>query len=213
MNKSNIDWPFKPLFTWNAIVGCQTGCDYCYARRMNDRFKWISVWTNPVFFHDRLTEPYQRTIPSTIFAGSMCDMFGDWIASDWINEILYVARFNPQHKFMFLTKNPKRYLDFDFPKNSMLGCTITHDGETAIVSRDIMKRLKRKGAYTFVSIEPIHSGFDQITFDMFDLVIIGAESGRKPIIPQRAWVDSIVHSNIYYKNSIVKLFPDLKNEL
>jgi protein gp37 len=140
----------------------------------------------------------------------MCDLFGDWICADWIMQTLYIVAHNPQHTFMFLTKNPERYLEFDFPTNSMLGCTITHDGEQAIVFRDIMKRLKMKGNQTFVSIEPIHSGFENISFFMFDLVIIGAETGRKPVIPKRSWVDSIIHPNIYYKRNILKHFPDLK---
>jgi protein gp37 len=199
-------------FTWNIVVGCRKCCSYCYAKRMNDRFHFIPIWTNPVFFHDRLIEPYQLTKPSIIFVGSMCDLFGDWICRDWIKEVLYISEHNPQHTFMFLTKNPKRYLDFDFPKNVMLGCTITHDGENAIMHRDIMKRLKMKRNRTFVSIEPIHSSFEGISFAMFDLVIVGAETGPKPIIPQPEWILSIIHPNIYYKNNLIKYFPDLNND-
>ena len=212
MNKTAIDWPYRPLFTHNPIMGCKTGCVYCYAKRMNTRFKWIPSWENPVFFHKRLTDPLKYKKPLVIFVGSMCDMFGDWICSDWIKEIIYNCLGSPQHTFMFLTKNPKRYLDFDFPDNCMLGCTITHDGESAIINRDIMKRLKMKGNRTFVSIEPIFSGFSGINFSMFDLVIIGAQTGHKPVMPQREWIDSIIHPNIYYKKNIIKHFPDLKNK-
>jgi protein gp37 len=211
MNKSKIDWPFKPLYVFNPILGCRHGCPYCYARRMNDRFKWIPVWTNQVFFHERLIEPYQRTIPTTIFVGSMCDMFGEWIREDWIKQVLYITEHNPQHTFMFLTKNPFRYIRFKYPANVMLGCTITDNGLSVDLNRNVMRRLKNEGKRTFVSVEPILSGFKGLSFDMFDLVIIGAQTGRKAIIPLREWVDSIVHPNIYYKNNILKYFPDLKN--
>jgi len=216
MNKSTIDWPWKPLYTFNPIVGCRGGCSYCYAKRMNDRFKWIPTWTNPVFFNERLTEPYRETTPRNIFVGSMCDMFGDWICADWIKQVLYIVEHNPQHTFLFLTKNPFRYIEFKYPPNVILGCTITDKGKALDISRNVMQRLKSSGNHTFVSIEPILSDFigadyNRHSFDMFETVIIGAQTGPWAAIPEWQWIDSIVHPNIYYKNSIIKLFPDLKN--
>ena len=216
MNKTKIDWFLKPLYTWNVICGCRGGCSYCYARRMNDRFKWIPTWTNPVFFHDRLIEPYEETTPRNIFVGSMCDMFGDWITSDWIKEVLYIAEHNPQHTFMFLTKNPFRYIEFKYPPNVILGTSITDKNTDLDLRRNVMRRMKSARNRTFVSIEPILSDFiapdyKNHSFDMFDTVIIGAMTGHNAVIPQRQWIDSIIHPNIYYKNSIIKLFPDLKN--
>lgn len=35
MNRSKIEWCDH---TWNPITGCRHGCDYCYARRMSERF-------------------------------------------------------------------------------------------------------------------------------------------------------------------------------
>ena len=35
MNKSKIEWTD---FTWNPVTGCLQGCEYCYARRMANRF-------------------------------------------------------------------------------------------------------------------------------------------------------------------------------
>ena len=51
MNKTKIEWCD---YTWNPVVGCKTGCDYCYAERMNKRFKWIKDWKEPEFFPERL---------------------------------------------------------------------------------------------------------------------------------------------------------------
>lgn len=35
MDKTKIDWCDM---SWNPITGCKHGCEYCYARRMAERF-------------------------------------------------------------------------------------------------------------------------------------------------------------------------------
>lgn len=35
MNKTDIEWADM---TWNPVVGCKHGCEYCYARRIAKRF-------------------------------------------------------------------------------------------------------------------------------------------------------------------------------
>ena len=35
MNKTKIEWCDA---TWNPVVGCKHGCDYCYAKRIAARF-------------------------------------------------------------------------------------------------------------------------------------------------------------------------------
>ena len=35
MNKTKIDWCNS---TWNPIVGCYHECEYCYARKIAERF-------------------------------------------------------------------------------------------------------------------------------------------------------------------------------
>ena len=151
MNKTKIEWT---NYTWNPCVGCKHGCSYCYAKRMNDRFKWIENWNEPKFYPERLKEPYKVKKPSKIFVGSMCDLFGDWIDKDWIDRIILTARENPQHTFQFLTKNPKRYSKFEFPKNCWLGVTI--DGtETTLEKVMRIEHLATKDNFKFVSFEPL----------------------------------------------------------
>lgn len=36
MNKTKIDWCDS---TWNPVTGCLHECEYCYARRIAERFK------------------------------------------------------------------------------------------------------------------------------------------------------------------------------
>lgn len=35
MNKTDIEWADM---TWNPVVGCKHGCEYCYAQRYAKRF-------------------------------------------------------------------------------------------------------------------------------------------------------------------------------
>lgn len=121
LNKTKIEWTD---YTWNPMVGCLHGCYYCYAKKINDRFGYIEKWNEPKFFPDRLKIKFPDK-PSKIFVGSMSDVMGNWIYSEWIEKIIEVAKANPKHIFQFLTKNPKRYKDFVFPVNCWLGVTIT----------------------------------------------------------------------------------------
>ncbi|MCX8171794.1 MAG: DUF5131 family protein [Candidatus Bathyarchaeota archaeon] len=56
----------------------------------------------------------------------MGDMWGDWVPGEWIERVLRVVKSKPQSKFFFLTKNPKRYLEFEdrFSENAVLGVTL-----------------------------------------------------------------------------------------
>ena len=63
----------------------------------------------PTFHRYKLDEPKRWTKPRTIFVCSMADLFGDWIPAEWICEVFNEARKAPQHRYLFLTKNPERY--------------------------------------------------------------------------------------------------------
>lgn len=58
-----------------------------------------------------LTYPEQRKAPSNIFVCSMSDLFGAWVPDEWIERIFDACKRAPQHTYLFLTKNPARYLD------------------------------------------------------------------------------------------------------
>ena len=202
MNKTKIEWTD---YTWNPVVGCKHGCNYCYAKRMNDRFKWIEKWNKPQIFVERLDEPYKIKKPSKIFVCSVADLFGDWIGDDWIELIMKVTRDNPQHTFQFLTKNPVRYLDFNFPENCWLGATITGKNHKDDLLRLLwLSKVPNKNK-RFVSIEPLLGKINQGTLlDNFDLVIVGAMTGVGAVPPKKEWIDGIEHKNIFYKNNIKK---------
>lgn len=198
MQKTKIDWPNLD-YTWNPVVGCKNNCSYCYARRMNDRFKFIKKWDEPEYFPFKLYDPYNIKKPSIIFVGSMCDLFGSWIQLYWIDKIIRVCRDLHRHTFMFLTKNHVGYNGFSFPDNCMLGITQTIGNQIQLNEFFHYSHGRR-----FVSIEPLMGSFEGIKFNNIELVIVGAMTGTKPVIPQKEWIQSIKHDNIYYKKNIQK---------
>ena len=40
MKKTKIEWCDS---TWNPVTGCRHGCEYCYARRIAERFRPFDV--------------------------------------------------------------------------------------------------------------------------------------------------------------------------
>lgn len=63
----------------------------------------------PTLRRDHLNDIQKWKTPKNIFVCSMADLFGDWVPAEWICEAFNAARKAPQHRYLFLTKNPKRY--------------------------------------------------------------------------------------------------------
>ena len=196
MNITKIEWCD---YTWNPVVGCKHGCKYCYAKRLNDRFHFIEDWGKPEYLHDRIREPYKLRKSATIFVGSMCDLFGDWVPDYWIRDIINVCEALPQHTFMFLTKKPLRYKHFEFPINCYLGTTATQLQERYRIQRLINST---NGNVIYVSVEPLLGEFFADSFNGIDKVIVGAMTGPNAIKPEKEWINSINHDNIFWKENI-----------
>lgn len=64
----------------------------------------------PTLRRDKLSEPSNWKKPRTIFVCSMADMFGEWVPDDWIKQVFEACEAAPQHRYLFLTKNPARYI-------------------------------------------------------------------------------------------------------
>lgn len=186
MQKSQIEWA---EFVSNSIKGRQPA-----------EMSW----------HPKELEAIERRKkPATIFMGSMYDIFGAWIPSEWINWILDTVKKCPQNKFVFLTKNPARYQLFDFPTNCYLG--YSDDG-----SKDERKWAYLKGKKNaFVSLEPLLGDKVNIHTGIIKQVIIGAQTGLGAITPSREVVEETIKAmdkagiSVFVKDNLYKIYPDL----
>ena len=167
---------------------------------------------DPTFHRYRLEEPQKIKSPKTVFVGSMSDMFGKWIPDEWIKAVFDACAAAPQHRYLFLTKNPARYetlAGMNAPPNIWLGMTLT-SGFTGNTKMRVPSNAK-----TFISIEPILDAFLGAGFKT-DWVIIGAETGNRKgkIIPKRAWIEAILENcratetPIFMKNNLADVWGE-----
>ena len=263
-SKTKIDWADS---TWNPVTGCLHGCEYCYARRIAERFSCEGqtldapaelqrVWLQdggtdlrkngchvlrypvrlkdngricpypfgfaPTFHRYKLDEPQQWKKPRTIFVCSMADLFGEWVPDEWIIEVLNACREAPQHRYLFLTKNPERYdrledagIITDQDQNFWLGSTVTDE------CRD--KLHYNFALHTFQSCEPMLAPWppaqepnQRYKGAWPEWVIFGAETGNRKgkVIPEKAWIDNAVQmcrhvgAKVFMKESLREIMGD-----
>lgn len=151
---------------------------------------------SPTFHRYRLDIPAHWTKPRTIFVCSMADLFGDWVPGEWIEQVFEACEAAPQHKYLFLTKNGKRYLELarkgimPDADNFWYGCSVTRPDAPFFFS-DKYK--------TFASIEPILEPFDWVPglkhIELPDWIIVGAETGNRKnkVRPGKDWLGGIVN--------------------
>lgn len=240
--KTKIDWCDS---SWNPVTGCLHGCEYCYARGIAQRFgkrkirdlSKSSAFADleepcrtgegrinpypyeflPTFHRYRLDEPQHWKKSKTIFVCSMADLFGAWVPEEWIMEVFAACKKAMQHKYLFLTKNPARYLelgkrdmlpDYD---NFWFGTTVEKPTQEFFYETPFFTNKRRSHSYgIFLSIEPIMSDFpvrksfmqaveDDAPGDRqnaVDWFIVGAETGNRKskVIPKREWIDHIAET-------------------
>ena len=181
----------------------------------------------PTLHRYRLDEPQKWTQPRTIFVCSMADLFGNWVPEEWIKAVFDACLAAPQHKYLFLTKNPFRYhalIDSGIlPKdaeNFWFGSTATAPNVPFFTAGNS----KAPKVNTFLSIEPIHARFDGGPDDpkyMPDWIIVGAETGnrRDKVIPEKEWINELAawcnrwYIPIFMKESLRELMgADFKQQ-
>ena len=205
-NRTNdaVQWAW---WTWNPVTGCLHGCKYCYAREMacSPTFKHsYPVGFTPLFRHDRLDAPQNTIIPNSekpeanrVFVCSMADLFGSWVPKEWIERVLSATKEAPGFEYLFLTKNPQRYLETDMPDTAWAGVTIDKQ-EGAQEKIDKVKQVKN-ARVRWTSFEPLHEQI-KVEFEGIDWVVIGARSGtgqpngeKVPgFAPHFKWVMSLI---------------------
>ncbi len=225
---TKIDWCDA---SFNPVTGCRHGCKYCYARGIATRFGTMpddgrlhdlnvpidekpvnGVYVKgpkqpypycfaPTFHRYKLDEPQKWKKPKTIFVCSMADLFGEWVPDEWIKSVFDACDAAPQHRYLFLTKNPKRYIELAdkdmLPRKHWYGYSATRQDQLwTFHHADDCPCI-----HLFVSIEPIlepmQPGF--CSHVPADWVIIGAETGSraKKVVPKKEWIMNIAEECEY----------------
>ena len=171
----------------------------------------------PTFHRYRLEEPLKKQKGQNIFVGSMADLFGRWVPTKWIVEVLDICREAPQHNYLFLTKFPERYVELDHlallphEENFWYGATITNAKQMKRAADSIGQL--RQEVRSFFSMEPLME--DVARSEAWEMayngayanwIIIGAMTGpgSESQQPCREWVERIVDDA---KNELSPFYP------
>lgn len=222
---TKIEWANETL---NPFFGCtkvSPGCVECYAEKMAFRIGHIEQaalgdrplryckvinfgtkqWNGNVDINELvLNKPFRWKQPRMIFVNSMSDTFHEKIPFEWIDKIIDVIRWTPQHTYLFLTKRPEimlKYFTEHLPKkytteddyvlpNLWLGVTAENQ---EMADKRIPILLQTPAAKRFVSVEPMLSHViihkDQIR--RLHWVICGGMSGSNDYPVKVEWVATL----------------------
>ena len=240
MNKTKIDWCDS---TWNPVTGCLHECEYCYARgiakRFGENYTDYSAYHNdnpklhildypidvspypfgfdPTFHYYRLKEYQNKKRPRNIFVCSMADLFGAWVPNKWIEEVFLACMQAPQHNYLFLTKNPGRYLELELDMG-LPGEDNFWFGSSVTKLSDKYTWFTEKKFHWFLSVEPMLEDLGKMDEDAPkpEWVIVGAETGRRKgkVVPDRKWIESLLFEcrkygiPIFMKSSLTEIWGE-----
>lgn len=210
-----------------ADMKCSLGCATCSeidgVEFVGNKVRWNHLPNIPypfgflpTFHPHRLIVPARWKRPRNIFVCSMADLFGEWIPDSWIREVFKACDTAPQHRYLFLTKNPTRY-------DRLIDSGVLPEGHdnlwfgTTCVDMTRPLHFNRR-AHTFISCEPMLApwpdakGHGDLSI-VPEWVIFGAETGNRKnkVVPEKKWVDNAVrqcrknHQKIFMKESLHSL--------
>lgn len=158
--KDSRMFPFITESQFNPLGGeCHHDCYWngCWAKQLINRLHMKKYTGEPRIIEHELNRVFKPT--DFVFVSDMCDLFGNWVPRKMIQQVVDYSK-TSKAKFLYLTKNPKRYAEFSFYANSTLGATIETDNNLTLCGAP--SRTERIEAMKFldfpnkmISIEPI----------------------------------------------------------
>lgn len=168
----------------------------------------------PTYHRYRMDTLDKLKMGSNIFVGAMADVFGAWVPDAWIQDVFDTCRKYPIHNYLFLTKNPERYMQYGVPagfENFWYGTSVTKESEIEKLG------YLPKDCRTFVSMEPLlgdlRPGGHRMEFKGVDWIILGAETGRRKevVVPEWDWIKDItieadsLEIPVFMKESLISI--------
>jgi len=218
-------------FTWNVLMGiCPHVCSYCYVSK--SIAPMLKKWGNEKYYGKlRLDEKALKdrlTIDNkfVVFVQSCGDLFAEDVPSKWILRVLEHCKKYPDTTFLFQTKNPARFQEFqnDFPPKFILGTTLeTNKSELADpltkapgINKRFVAMLNLPGyVRKMISVEPVID-FDVAEFTQMidyikpEFVSIGADSKNCGLQePSKEKIKKFIE-NLEYFQMEVRLKDNLK---
>jgi protein gp37 len=186
-------------------VKVSPGCKHCYAETLAERFRGAVMPNGKLHvFHggfdpqlrpERLEQPIAWKRPRRIFVNSMSDLFGDFVPTDYLEQVFRVMAVCRRHTFQVLTKRADRMAGYSqlldparFP-NVWLGVSV-EDRKYGLPRIAWLQRSQRLGV-RFLSIEPLLEDLGELDLTDIDWVIVGGESGHGAREMRIEWVRDI----------------------
>jgi len=133
----------------------------------------------------------------------MGDLFGNFIPDEWIEKVLKRVWRNQQWIFVFLTKNPKRLINIEWPGNAWVGATVDIQSRVE-ETEEAFKQVK--APIKFISCEPLEEKVVFSDLKIFNWLIIGGRNETRKMPgkqPKWEWVQSLLGQA---KEANVKVF-------
>jgi protein gp37 len=227
MNDTKIEWthlPGRQGKSWNPAFGCnpdkEKQCHWCYgANKVAPRRAHACKMCGEYIFHfhpERLDQPFKEKRPCGIFVCSCAELFGPWVPRGLIHKVVDVAKKCPWHKFFFLSKFPEGMLGIDFPPNSLIGISVTGEGDEG----RIVEIKKVKAPIRFISFEPLRAPVSLTDDSLKDIewVILGKQTGKGARKPQKHWLEFIAREAdrkcipVFMKDNLKNILSPLRQE-
>lgn len=163
----------------------------------------------PTFHKYRLNDLSTKHFGKTIFVCSTADLFDFIMPTEWIREVFAKCLEHPEHRYLFLTKNPFRYDSLAdegiLPNNSNFWYGTTLEKMSFYFNKP--------GYNCFLSIEPIMSNVfsERKKPDGIKWMVMGAMTGRErkhfiPTIERVQYIcDAAEGIPIFMKDSLLPI--------
>lgn len=147
----------------------------------------------PTFHKYRLEMIAQKKRAAVIGVCQMGELFGPWVPTEWIRQVLDACTAAPWHTYLFLTRYPERYEQLDelaiLPegKHFWYGTTVA----------DGVRPFRSERHNTFISFEPVQGPVADAAqlLGGQNWAVLGTEKAAgssRTAPPERAWIEPVV---------------------